>query len=237
MKVAAKHHVQSTGSKSAVKLSAMSSKIASSFMKGMKDVVEKKYQSQMTKPKVSETRLPPQNDQSRGKTTMSFTVKDHAAAKAIFDGFGPMDDENLLTDNLNNPDGLDEWSGRVQGNKVILEATWSAPRPKSFKAVEDAFGMMSNFIMDSAKSDFSKPMNVAVITPQVKTTQNSMTLSYELRGEPGFNKLSAESVKHIAAGLKMDRASLSSHHINLPDFVQTASVKANGSHLVVQASW
>ena len=181
MKVAAKHHVSSTGSKTAVKLSPMSGKIAQAVMKGMKDIVDKKFLPQMKKPVVTEKRLPPENDQNRGQVTMSFTVKDHASAKAILDGFGPMDDENLLTDNLATPDGTDEWGGRVQGNKVILEAKWTAPRPKSFKAVEAAFGMMSNMIMDTAKTDASSPKRVAVITPEVKTTANSMTLSYELR--------------------------------------------------------
>ncbi len=216
-------------------LSATSQKIAGALTKGLPDVVDHKLLSMMKDPVVSESSLPPENARARGKVTLTYTVGSAKAAKEIVEGFGPMDDENLLTDNIEWPEGMDTVDAHARGNKVVIASEWSAPRSKKPKAVEAALGMMSNYIIDSSKR------GVSVITPQIKVSgddaHGKMTLSYEIRSSSTFEKLDAAHVQRLAGGLKMDRATLESHYIKLPAFVQSATVKGHGSHLVVEATW
>jgi hypothetical protein len=215
--------VRSTGT--SPQLSALSKKIANAVIQGVPGIVDKKLQPLMKKPAVSE---------AGHKVSVTYTLPNPGAAKAVVNGFGPMDDENLLTDNLNLPDGVDSIRARASGNKAIIEAQWKPQPGAKAKAIESALGMMSNVIIDTAG-------DVEVIEPQVKVsgdnTHGQMTLSYELRKNDTGALLDAASVQRIAGALKMDATNLQANHIALPAFVQGATATANGSDVVVTVSW
>lgn len=217
----------------------MTDQIATAVRAGVNDVVERKYRPMMKSPQVSEAPLPQKSGQSRGKTTMTFSVESPAAARAIVEHFGPMDDENLLTDNLTLPEGIDGITAKARGNKVVLEAEWTAPRAAKPKAVEESFALAARMIGQTAKAQSTT--RVSVVEPRVHVSggdaHGKMTLSYELHDSATGFKLDPARVKQLAGALKMDAASLAAQNIKLPAFVQRATVSANGSNVVFEASW
>jgi hypothetical protein len=219
----------------------MSEEIAQKVLAGMSGIVSPKYQGQMKNPVVAQAALATTNGQRRGKTTLTFTVANAQAAKDIVRGFGPMGDENRLTDNLQLPEGVDAITSRAQDNKVIIDTEWTQPRAGKPKEIERAFGMMAVAVIDTAQGCVNQGRRVSVAQPRVRVfgddTHGKMTFSFQINDSQTGKKLDANSVKTLAGHLKMGRSALQAQHMVLPGFVRTATATAEGSHLVIEATW
>ena len=122
------------GNTESAALGPFAAKISAALQKSLQAdnvIQEAQYRPFFKNPAVTEVLAKPANGPRDAKLKAVYTLPAAAIAAGIVDSFGPdsADSENLLTDSVNLPDGVENITATAYGNQVIFYVFYQLPRP------------------------------------------------------------------------------------------------------------